>query len=146
MSGELDISEVAAMHQLRRVLSVAVVCSSVATVTLLAGPRPGASAAGDPCGGQFHRGAYTDFDNDGVADLAVAAPGATVGGEAAAGAVIIAFGEPGRAPFDGPKVVVRLADPHADDHFGASLLVDDFDGDCRADLVIGVPGLDAPRA
>lgn len=132
------------MHARRYGLAALVAAALVTTPLVTVGDAGAASK--DPCGGRYHRGSYTDFNNDGVADAAIAAPNATVDGRTGAGVVVIAFGLPGRAPFDGPQAVVRLASPQSGDHFGASLAVADIDGDCRADLVIGIPGLDAPGA
>src|SRR3954452_6593042 len=128
------------MRRVSRVVACA--CAGVVAALMFTAPEQAMSASGSPCGGRFDRGAYTDFNHDGLADLAVAAPAATVAGQPGAGAVVIAFGKPGLAPFEGPKMVVRLAEPHARDHFGSSIAVGDLDGYCRADLVIGIPGLD----
>ncbi len=77
-----------------------------------------------------------DVNGDGVPDLAISAPRATVSGTPGIGRVRI---------FSGTDLGLILdieGDGSAGDaEFGASLaLADDFDGDGRGDLLVGVPG------
>src|ERR1041385_520346 len=51
-----------------------------------------------PAGGSSSGVAKGDFNNDGFADLAIGEPGATVGGQAAAGDVIVLSGSRPRRP------------------------------------------------
>ncbi|GGY20239.1 FG-GAP-like repeat-containing protein [Streptomyces djakartensis] len=88
-----------------------------------------------------------DFNGDGRTDLAIGAPGATVGGKAKAGAVSVVYGS-----ADGPKSSTRTlltqdtaAMPgaaEADDAFGSALASADLNTDGYADLLIGTPGED----
>ena len=86
-----------------------------------------------------------DFNGDGTADLAVAAPGETL----TAGAVFVFRGamaglEPDRRltqdairlPTSGENRFIS----EPGDRFGSTLAVGDFDGDMRDDLAIGMPG------
>jgi hypothetical protein len=90
-----------------------------------------------------------DFNNDGIADLAVGEPGATIGGNANAGDVIVIYGSPSglsssavRVPqlwYEGPDRHMP-SKPEAGDKFGSSLASGDFNGDGYSDLAIGIPG------
>ncbi|MCI0457142.1 MAG: hypothetical protein L0Z62_09200, partial [Gemmataceae bacterium] len=109
----------------------------------------GTAEAGDAFGSALAAG---DFDDDGIADLAVGVPGEGVNGFADAGAVSILYGSdlgldaagdqiwhqdsvgPNSFPIDGVA--------EAQDAFGTALAVGDFDNDGYADLAVGVPGED----
>jgi hypothetical protein len=101
-----------------------------------------AAEAGDQFGAAP---AIGDFDGDDYADLAIAAPGEKVNGQANAGAVHVLRGHPSsliptREKFftqDTPGVK-GVAD--ANHRFGAALAAGDASRNGRADLVVGVPG------
>ncbi|MFI7016743.1 hypothetical protein [Streptomyces sp. NPDC050164] len=88
-----------------------------------------------------------DFNGDGRADLAIGAPGATVAGQARAGAVAVVYGS-----STGPKSSTRTlltqntagmpGAAEADDAFGSALASADLNTDGYADLLIGTPGED----
>ncbi len=87
----------------------------------------------------------SDFNGDGFADLAIAAPGETVGGVARAGLISVLY-----SSKDGP--VVSSGDswdrasegieggPHVDASLGLALASGDFDDDGFDDLAVGAPG------
>ncbi|MBA3745478.1 FG-GAP and VCBS repeat-containing protein [Sporichthya sp.] len=87
-----------------------------------------------------------DFDGDGRADLAVGAPGETLGRGFGAGTVAVLWGAPaglgaGRAPSElrpGAGVVGGKAENG--DAFGAALAAGDITGDKRDELIVGAPG------
>jgi hypothetical protein len=85
-----------------------------------------------------------DFDGDEFDDLAIGAPGDTVGGHSEAGSVTTIGGsEHGLGGKTDRLLTQRTAgitgDPEAFDHFGAALAAGDFDGDGYDDLAIGAP-------
>jgi hypothetical protein len=82
-----------------------------------------------------------DFDGDGAVDLAVGAPGETVGGLAGAGAVFVLRGNAGNGLEEPGHLVITetLDPPEAGDLFGNALAAGRLAGHGNADLAIGVP-------
>ncbi|MBE8474458.1 FG-GAP-like repeat-containing protein [Streptomyces justiciae] len=83
-----------------------------------------------------------DFDGDGYQDLAVGAPGGTVGGQPDAGYVVVMYGGPHGLTKDRRTVISRATtgvpgSPAKGEKFGIQLTKGDLDGDGRADLVVG---------
>jgi hypothetical protein len=102
--------------------------------------------AGAETGDQYGKAlAAGDFDNDGYYDLAVGIPSEDLGSILNAGAVEIYYGSTSglttRVSNDfwhqDRSGVADTAD--ANDYFGSTLTVGDFDGDGYADLAVGVP-------
>jgi hypothetical protein len=88
--------------------------------------------------------AVGDFDGDGYEDLAVGAPGQMIGDQDNAGVVNVIYGSASGLTAVGNQVWRQGADgiigsTEADDRFGWSLAVSDFDGDGYDDLAVGVP-------
>jgi hypothetical protein len=88
-----------------------------------------------------------DFNGDGYRDLAIGAPGATVGDKAKAGAVSVVYGSstgPSTAKY---KLITQNTTGVPDsaetgDAFGTAIASADLNTDGYADLVVGVPGED----
>jgi hypothetical protein len=104
----------------------------------------GASQAGAvPRSGQGPQSAedigalFADFDGNGVADLAVGAPGENVGAIADAGAVNVFYGF---ASGLATTSQLLLQNPEAGDRFGAALTAAPFDAAGNYDLAVGSPG------
>ena len=84
----------------------------------------------------------TDFNCDGVGDIAVSDPGATVGGDAGAGLVRIVYGGgKGTAEINQDLDWVTGAG-EAGDRFGESIATFDYDEDGCTDLAVGTPAED----
>lgn len=85
-----------------------------------------------------------DFNGDGRDDLAISAPGRSVGGDYDAGVVSVLYGSASGLTAGGNQTwsqdspnIEGAAEPG--DQFGYSLSAGDFNGDGRDDLAVGVP-------
>ncbi|MGP4048331.1 FG-GAP-like repeat-containing protein [Streptomyces sp. 2A115] len=119
-------------------LAAAVAAAATAGLTLT--PTPTAAAIAP-------RPVPSDFNGDGYADLAVGVPDAAVGGKARAGYVNVVWGgRSGVGAHGSIRVHQATAEvpgtPEAGDRFGASVALEDTNGDGIADLLVGAPGED----
>ena len=88
--------------------------------------------------------AIGDFNDDGLADLAIGVPREDVGASGNAGAVAVLFGTLGGLTAFGDQFLTAGAGgAEAGAGFGSALADGDFDGSGAADLAIGVPSDDA---
>jgi hypothetical protein len=82
-----------------------------------------------------------DFNGDGLADVAVGAPFATVRRRAHAGATFVFFGRPDSRPLSLARLDrrgVRIDGEHEVSHLGAAIApLGDVNGDGRSDLLVG---------
>ncbi|MEV5434100.1 hypothetical protein [Streptomyces sp. NPDC052701] len=121
--------------------------SRITAAALAAALAPSALALTPSAAHAAPAAAPYDFNGDGRADLAIGAPGATVAGQAKAGAVTVVYGSP-----TGPKTSTRTlltqntaglpGTAEAGDAFGSALASADLDTDGYADLLVGTPGED----
>jgi hypothetical protein len=82
-----------------------------------------------------------DFNNDGLADLAVGAPYESVGSTFAAGAVSVLYGSSGGLTTSGGRLFTQVGSTaEGGDQFGNALAAGDFDHDGFVDLAVGAPG------
>jgi hypothetical protein len=84
-----------------------------------------------------------DFNNDGAEDLAVGAPGESVGAIEGAGAVNVLYGSAGGLSGAGSQLFTQnipgVGRAEVFDFFGFALAAGDFDNDGFADLAAGAP-------
>ncbi len=106
-------------------------CASAATPPVRA--RRVALATPGPC----HGHAASDFNGDGVSDLAVGAPYASVAGRPRAGTVAVGYG--------GHVTWLSMPAPQLNAGFGATLATGDFNDDHCADLAVAAPDQGIPR-
>lgn len=83
------------------------------------------------------------FNDDDVMDLAVGAPGETVGGRPDAGAVSVFYGSAGGLPTTSQTLL--QGNPELGDRFGTALVAGFFNAD-QGDLAVGAPGEDVGSA
>jgi hypothetical protein len=100
-----------------------------------------ASEGGDSFGAALAGG---DLNGDGEADLAVGAPGESIGTNSGAGAVEVLYGSASGVTSAGNQLWSQnsasiLDGAEASDSFGAALAAADLNGDSQGDLAIGVP-------
>lgn len=81
-----------------------------------------------------------DFDNDGFDDVAVGAPGSSLGKAVASGSVLLFFGSPNGLLNVQVIEQTALNSDEAHDLFGVNLAAGDFDADGWIDLAVGAPG------
>ncbi|MFV2083560.1 hypothetical protein [Micromonospora sp. LOL_021] len=84
-------------------------------------------------------GVANDYDGDGVADVAIADPEATVAGQAEAGQVHVRYGGSGAVDTLHENNIQGSGIAAAGDQFGAALASYDVNNDGCTDLAVGVP-------
>lgn len=103
----------------------------------------GAAAPVAQAGPATTTGLHDDFNGDGYADLAVAAPTATVSGKTGAGFVAVLYGSKNGLNTTTRQVFSQNTagvpgGAETDDEFGSALTTADVDRDGYADLMVGV--------
>ncbi|HEX3764139.1 MAG TPA: M12 family metallopeptidase [Kofleriaceae bacterium] len=119
------------------------------TITDLTGatftPNRTAVTATDTCAVQRFQGwgQRSDINGDGYADLVIGSPGENLAAGADAGAITVLYGGPGGVTSTSQLVhrdITGVEDvAAAGDQFGFAVTVGDFNGDCLADVAVGVP-------
>ncbi|MEU8201004.1 FG-GAP repeat protein [Streptosporangium sp. NPDC049046] len=117
---------------MRAALLTSAVLTSLLVPLLVSASPPPVHASAAACSG-----VPSDFDGDGRADLAVAAPYTRSGGHARAGSVTVLYDlrDPVELTQDTPGVP---GESQTGDSFGSALATGDLDGDGCADLAVGV--------
>jgi hypothetical protein len=116
---------------------------AIGALTLLWLPSGSTIAAGSPAALTSAPGPpRSDFDGDGISDLAIGVPFESVGGDPAAGAVQVVYGSRGGLTTEGNQLISQDTAGVADmgeggDFFGFTVAVGDFDGDGFDDLAAG---------
>jgi len=128
----------------RFLVIVVVLAASLTVGAFPAGAQPRTGARPDAPQNLQQLGTFADFNNDGLTDLAVGAPGENVGATADAGAVSVFLGTGTGTGTGLPSASQTLVqdNPEAGDQFGAALAVGDFNEDSFEDLAVGTPGED----
>ncbi|MFF0082254.1 trypsin-like serine protease [Streptomyces canus] len=88
----------------------------------------------------------TDFNCDGVEDIAISDPRATVGGNAGAGLVRVVYGGGKGTAEINQSLAWVSGSAEANDGFGEAIDTVDYDEDGCTDLVVGTPGEDLGTA
>ncbi|NUS43680.1 MAG: hypothetical protein HOQ24_08345 [Mycobacteriaceae bacterium] len=102
----------------------------IAAIGLLSASAPVAAQA-------CQAGATSDFDGDGLSDLAIGDPDATVSGQARSGRVSIAYAD--QATQKILQAQIPGNDNGAGDRFGHAMASTDWNKDGCSDLVVGMP-------
>ena len=128
----------------RFLVIVVVLAASLTVGAFPTGAQPRTGARPDAPQNLQQLGTFADFNNDGLTDLAVGAPGENVGATADAGAVSVFLGTGTGTGTGLPSASQTLVqdNPEAGDQFGAALAVGDFNEDSFEDLAVGTPGED----
>ncbi|MFJ4814224.1 FG-GAP-like repeat-containing protein [Streptomyces sp. NPDC088801] len=127
----------------RRIGRGAAVAAAVTVVVAVTAPVAAQAADAAPAAPAGAAKLRDDFNGDGYADLAVAAPTATVGGKKGAGYVAVVYGSKSGLDVTTRQVFSQSTagvpgSPETDDAFGSALTTADLDRDGYADLVVGV--------
>ncbi|MGW6651782.1 integrin [Streptomyces sp. CB02130] len=118
----------------RRFAALAATAAMTVAATTLSGSTAGATALPVP----------HDINGDGYGDIVLPAPGATVAGQAYAGAVVVLYGS-AKGVSAAQRAVITQNSPgvpgaaEEGDAFGASIALADLDKDGFADIVVGSP-------
>ncbi|WP_170320894.1 MULTISPECIES: FG-GAP and VCBS repeat-containing protein [Streptomyces] len=122
----------------RRIGRGLAVAAAIAVATTVTGMAAAHAADGPSAASTLH----DDFNGDGYADLAVAAPSATVGGHKGAGYVAVLYGSANGLKTSTRQVFSQNTagvpgSAETGDAFGSALTTADLDRDGYADLVVG---------
>lgn len=129
-------------------MRVRTLCALVAGLAVaLTGGAASATGQAETAGGKAAKEASVqeDFNGDGYQDVATAAPGATIAGQARAGYVVVTYGsasglDAGNSTYISQNTAGVPGTAEAEDYFGAKLIARDLDGDGLTDIAVRSSG------
>ncbi|MFD5567357.1 FG-GAP and VCBS repeat-containing protein [Streptomyces cadmiisoli] len=149
ITGHLGVDSEQEERVPQRALLITAAVAVAMAATAATAPAAWADLPSAPAGGNASGAERNDFNGDGVADVATAAPQGTVSGRTGAGYIAVSYGIKSAGLDAAARKVYHQDSPgipggaEEGDNFGTALTTGDLDGDGYTDLVAGSPYEDA---